>query len=61
MQSDRPPQPWDGFLAEIDGVVDGEIQFHCLGGFVVTQVYGSARSTSDLDVLTLVGEDPAVF
>jgi len=54
MSSDSIPEPWGSFLREIDGFVNGEMRFHCLGGFVVTHLYGSQRSTSDVDFLTLV-------
>jgi hypothetical protein len=29
------------------------VDFQCLGGFVVTQMYGLKRSTGDLDVLSI--------
>lgn len=54
MPNDKPPEPWAGFLLEIDGFVGQETHFHCLGGFVVTQMYGAPRTTSDVDFLTLV-------
>ena len=47
-------EPWHSFLHEIDAFVDDETHLHCLGGFVVTVVYGSTRETSDIDSLTLV-------
>ncbi|MGQ0542397.1 MAG: DUF6036 family nucleotidyltransferase [Blastocatellia bacterium] len=55
-----PPEPWLGFLKEIDEFLKEEQQFHCLGGFVVTQQYGSVRSTSDVDFLTLVQRNDAL-
>ncbi len=55
MSSETIPQPWRSFLREIDDHVTEEHYFHCLGGFVVTQMYGSVRTTSDIDFLTLVG------
>ena len=50
------PEPWLSFLNEIDESLTEETYFHCLGGFVVTIVYGFERepSTSDIDILTLV-------
>lgn len=56
-----PPEPWLSFLREIDAFLTGEQTFHCLGGFVVTQLYGSGRSTSDVDFLTLVQPNPALI
>ncbi|MBK7392724.1 MAG: hypothetical protein IPI64_05395 [Chloracidobacterium sp.] len=56
-----PPEPWLSFLLEIDEFLDVEHTFHCLGGFVVTQLYGSERSTSDVDFLTLVQRNDALM
>ncbi|MEP6944686.1 MAG: DUF6036 family nucleotidyltransferase [Acidobacteriota bacterium] len=50
--------PWLSFLAAIDDFIDDETCFHCLGGFVVTLIYRANRSTSDLDILTLVQSNP---
>jgi hypothetical protein len=38
----------------VDSAFDSEVRFHCLGGFVMTLVYGLARSTADVDVLAVV-------
>jgi hypothetical protein len=54
MQPKTIPEPWLSFLREIDTFVDEETHLRCLGGFVVTLVYGSPRETSDIDSLTLV-------
>jgi hypothetical protein len=54
MSGKQPSEPWLSFLTEIDNFVDKETCFHCLGGFVVTQLYGSTRTTADVDFLTLV-------
>lgn len=56
-----PPEPWLGFLKEIDEFLNEEQQFHCLGGFVVTQQYGSDRSTSDVDFLPLVQRNDSLM
>lgn len=55
------PEPWLSFLREIDALVEGETKLHCIGGFVVTVVYGAARNTSDIDTLTLVHQPPGLF
>jgi len=47
------PQPWRDFLGELDATASGEIVFHCLGGFVITAMYGLARPTADIDVLSI--------
>jgi len=61
MPSKTIPEPWLSFLREIDALTGDEVQLHCLGGFVVTVVYGSERSTSDIDALTLVRHPPGLF
>lgn len=54
MRTKAIPEPWLSFLREIDTDLNEETHLHCLGGFVVTVVYGSTRETSDIDSLTLV-------
>jgi Nucleotidyltransferase of unknown function (DUF6036) len=46
------PEPWSSFLGSLDAALSEGVQLHCIGGFVVTQLYGISRETSDLDVLT---------
>ena len=41
------PEPWRSFLREIDGIAKEEIRLECMGGFVVTHLYGFSRPTSD--------------
>ncbi|MBK8464573.1 MAG: hypothetical protein IPL32_01965 [Chloracidobacterium sp.] len=55
------PEPWLSFLREVDASVSEETHLHCLGGFVVTVVYGLKRETSDIDVLTLVRRPAGLF
>lgn len=55
------PEPWHSFLREIDDFLDEETQVHCLGGFVVTVIYGADRSTVDLDALSLVERDSPLW
>jgi hypothetical protein len=38
----------------VDACLTENIQLHCCGGFVVTQFYGVARTTSDIDFLGAV-------
>lgn len=47
------PEPWLSFLRELDRAVDSEVRMDCMGGFVVTMVYGFSRPTADLDVLEI--------
>jgi hypothetical protein len=50
----RPAEPWRSFLSDLDSALDEPADFHCIGGFVVSQYYGFARETADLDVLTVI-------
>lgn len=54
-----PPEPWLGFLSKLDESAEEQIDFHCLGGFVVAFAYGLARPTSDIDVLLFVPKTEA--
>jgi hypothetical protein len=49
-----PPAPWRSFFADVDSRLTENVQLHCCGGFVVTQLYGVARTTSDVDFLGIV-------
>jgi Nucleotidyltransferase of unknown function (DUF6036) len=49
-----PAEPWRSFLRELDELLKGPLELHCLGGFVVTQQYGVGRETSDIDFLSAV-------
>jgi hypothetical protein len=44
------PEPWFSFLKELDALATTTVSFHCIGGFVVTMLYGLGRTTGDLDV-----------
>ncbi len=59
MRSNSLPQPWKFFFAEIDAGLSEELELHCLGGFVMTVLYGLERPTSDVDVLP-IGSKPAI-
>lgn len=51
MPSNFPPEPWKSFFKEIDASLEEELALHCLGGFVMTVLYGLDRPTADVDVL----------
>jgi hypothetical protein len=51
---EEPPEPWRSFFAEVDAHLIEEVQLHCCGGFVLTQLYGVARTTRDVDFLGVV-------
>ena len=57
MYNDSIPEPWLSFLLEIDNALREETHFHCLGGFVVTKLYGFERDTADVDVIAFVPRD----
>jgi Nucleotidyltransferase of unknown function (DUF6036) len=46
------PEPWRSFLAELDKQLQQGVELHCLGGFVLTVLYGVPRITGDIDYLT---------
>jgi Nucleotidyltransferase of unknown function (DUF6036) len=48
-----PAEPWKSFLHDLDAELEGVVSLRCLGGFVLTQQYGVARSTSDIDFLSI--------
>jgi hypothetical protein len=52
-KNDVPPEPWHSFLKELDALASQEVHFQCLGGFVVTHLYGFKRPTSDVDVFSI--------
>jgi len=54
MRSDRPAEPWQSFLEELDRGLETVTDVHCIGGFVVSQCYGLGRETADLDILTVI-------
>lgn len=57
MPRDAVPEPWHSFLKELDGTLAEECHLHCIGGFVVTLVYGFSRPTSEIDVLAVFTGD----
>lgn len=50
---DIVPEPWFSFLREMDELATAPVHFHCIGGFVVTTLYGLGRTTADVDVLPI--------
>jgi hypothetical protein len=47
------PKPWDAFLEDLDQSLEEPVELHCLGGFVLTMLYGLKRPTADVDVLAV--------
>ena len=54
MPSEQIPEPWASFLSQVDDHLSEEVELHCFGGFVITMLYGLARSTVDVDALPAV-------
>lgn len=52
-QPRKTPEPWNSFLVELDRAAAEETRLECMGGFVVTLLYGLSRETADLDVLLI--------
>ncbi len=53
----RPPEPWRSFFGELDAAADSTVRLDCIGGFVVTLLYGLERPTADVDVIELAPRD----
>jgi hypothetical protein len=53
-QNEGPPEPWRSFFAEVDLKLQERLELHCFGGFVVVQLYGVARTTNDVDFISMV-------
>ena len=47
------PEPWLSFLNELDRIATSTVRLDCIGGFVVTMLYGLNRPTADVDVLEI--------
>jgi hypothetical protein len=50
---DVVPEPWFSFLTELDNIANSTVRLDCIGGFVVTMLYGLDRPTGDIDVLEI--------
>ena len=51
--TEPPAEPWRSFLDGLDALLDQPTDFHCIGGFAISQYYGFGRETADLDVLSI--------
>jgi hypothetical protein len=47
------PNPRNAFLKDLDRSLEEPVELHCLGGFVLTMLYGLMRPTADVDVLAV--------
>lgn len=50
----RIPEPWKGFLADVDRKLAGPTEVHCLGGFVLAVLWDLPRPTGDVDFIDIV-------
>ena len=53
--SDGLREPWRSFLADVDRQLQGPTELHCLGGFVIAEIYGLLRPTADVDIVEARG------
>jgi hypothetical protein len=53
MRDNKMPEPWLSFFRDIDEKMSEQIDLECLGGFVITQLYGLARTTADVDIISV--------
>ena len=53
-EPEGPPEPWRSFFDELDPLVGESVALHCLGGFVLIHAYGVARTTNDVDYVSLI-------
>ena len=51
----RPP--WREFLSDVDRLLPGQVELHCLGGFVAAMHYHLDRPTNDLDYVGIIPRD----
>jgi hypothetical protein len=51
--TEAPAEPWRSFLSDLEALLVQPTDLHCIGGFAISQYYGFARETADLDVLSI--------
>ena len=56
---DAIPEPWRSFLSELDQIAASTARLDCIGGFVVTMLYGLNRPAGDVDVLEIAPRSTA--
>jgi hypothetical protein len=52
--SQELPSPWGEFLDELDEALSEPVELHCIGGFVISLLYGLPRPTGDVDYISAV-------
>ena len=53
----RIPEPWLSFLRDVGRMLGQSVEVHCLGGFVLTVLWGLPRPTGDVDFLEIEPAD----
>lgn len=53
-ENEGPPEPWRSFFNDLDQMLSEPVELHCVGGFVLIYSYGVARTTNDIDFISLV-------
>lgn len=51
------PEPWLGFLQDVDRTLSQPVEVHCLGAFVLAVLWGLPRQTGDIDFIEVVPSD----
>lgn len=59
MPSEQLHEPRRSFLRDVDAQLSGPTEIRCLGGFVVAEYYGLARSTADVAIIQVRGASNA--
>ena len=54
------PLHWHAFLEEVDRLLKKSDELHCLGGFVLTALYGLPRPTGDVDYIAAIPSDRVI-
>ncbi len=44
-------EPWLSFLRDVDQALTQPLEVHCLGGFVLSVLWGLPRPTGDIDFI----------
>jgi hypothetical protein len=54
MPPSDPAEPWRSFFADFDQMLTEPVRLHCCGGFALVHAYGIARTTIDVDFISVV-------
>jgi len=53
LESEGPPEPWRSFFDDLDQMLREPVAVHCFAGFVLIHAYGAARTTNDVDFISV--------